>query len=339
MSRDALLDQLLQESLPVEVRRACLADLSRQLGRIADAAEQQTFRMVLLRAAHIATSKGNTAVADELNALATRDARWLVTLGALEACHSLGTPIRVTVQDGPPVDRAIEAQLEKLSFPVGPELETKYRFSALTCESDVLAVTLAPTTWASARKFHTTVQQDPAWASKLADGSWLTPMPFGDWLLPGIAVVHAIIMTSDDKVIVAQRSAEVGYAPEHWSVSFEEQLNGSDIDHEEDAFTAAARRGFAEEFGAELPARDVTPLTTVMQIDLLNLGMITLLRPSMTAEDIRSSWRSVAKDSWEAKEVRGLQLGDLDAGLANLGLLHPSSELRRLALRRWLATR
>jgi hypothetical protein len=101
--------------------------------------------------------------------------------------------------------------------------------------------------------------------------------------------VHAIIMTSDDKVIAAQRSAEVNYAPQHWSVSFEEQLNGSDIGHKQDAFTAAARRGFTEEFGAELAARDVTPLTTVMQVDLLNLGIVMLLRPSPAVVQTRNT--------------------------------------------------
>ena len=338
MSPNSLLDQLLEESLPAEVRKERLADLSRQLRHICDAADEQAFRMVVLRAARIAESKGNIEVADGLTAAAMRDSSWLVTPGALEACYSRGAPLHVTVQDGPPVDEAIEAELDKVSVPVGPELEAKYRFTAMRCERGALAVTLAPTTWASAKKFHTLVQHDPAWASKLPDGTWLTPLPFGDRLLPGIAVVHAIIMTSDDKVIAARRSAQVGYAPERWSLSFEEQVNGSDVGRKEDAFTAAARRGFTEEFGCELPAQHVALLTTVMQIDLLNLGIVALLRSSMTAQEICSSWRSVAKDRWEATEVRGLPLDDLDAGLASLGLLHPSSEFRRLALRRWQAT-
>src|SRR5689334_1892961 len=130
-------------------------------------------------------------------------------------------PVRVTVHDGPPVDPGIETQLQKLSLPTGPNLETKYRFTSLMHQSNALVVTLAPTTWSSAKRFHTAVQRDPAWASKLPDGGWITPMPFGHQLQPGIAVVHAIITTSDGKVIAAQRSAETGYAPLHWSVSFE----------------------------------------------------------------------------------------------------------------------
>jgi hypothetical protein len=338
MDRDALLDQLLEEDPSADVRRAFLDALSGQLGRIGDAAEQQAFRMLLLRAARIAKSRDRAAVANDLTGLAMKDASWLITPDALEASGPPHMPIRATVHDGPPIDAVIEARLEEMSLPASPDLETKYRFTSLMHKKDALAVTLAPTTWTSARRFHTAVQRDPAWASKLPDGRWITPLPFGDRLLPGIAVVHAIIVTSDNEVIAAQRSAETSYAPLHWSVSFEEQLNQKDVGHDEDAFTAAARRGFDEEFGAEIPARNVVPLTTVMQIDLLNLGMIMLLRPPMTAEEIRDSWQSVAKDRWEAKEVHSLPLNGLDAGIASLSLLHPSSELRCLAVQRWLLT-
>jgi hypothetical protein len=338
MTRDVLLDQLLDENLPAEAHRASLNALIRQLERTSGGSEQQAFRMLLLRAARIANSRGSTALAGDLTGLAMNEAAWLVTPGALQACGSLGMPVRVSVHDGPPVDPVIEAQLQKLSLPTGPDLETKYRFTGLMDEKDALKVTLAPTTWTSARRFHAAVQRDPAWASKLPNGRWITPMPFGDQLLPGIAVVHAIIMTSDGKVIAAQRSAETSYAPLHWSVSFEEQLNEKDIGPNEDAFTAAARRGFTEEFGAKIPAASVVPLTAVMQIDLLNLGMIMLLRPPMTAAQIRDSWHSAAKDGWEAKEIRALPLDGLDAGMASLGLLHPSSKLRYQALQRWLLT-
>ena len=337
MTRDALLDKLVKEGLPAEVRRASIDALSGQLERTGDASQQQAFRMLLLRAARIAKSRGSTVVSDDLTALAMKDASWLVTPGALEACGPLAMPIRVSVQDGPPVDAVIQAQLEQLSLPTGPDLETKYRFTTLAHGRDALAVTLAPTTWTSVNRFHTAVQRDPAWASKLPDGRWIRPMPFGDRLLPGIAVAHAIIMASDHQVIATQRSLEVSYAPLHWSVSFEEQLNEKDVGLYEDAFTAAARRGFREEFGAEIPARNIVPVGAVMQMDLLNLGMIMLLRASMTAEEIRESRQSIAKDGWEAKEVRGLPLDSLDQNIANLRL-HPTSELRCLALRRWLFT-
>jgi hypothetical protein len=342
--RDLLLDQLLGAELTAGARQRILADLTRELERIDDPATEQAFRMLLLRAARIAAGPGGSdgpgqaEVAAQLTALAQRDASWLVTPGAVEASPCPGGQVRVTVQDGPPVDPAIEAQVANLTFPVGPELEKKYRYTTLTRTGDALAVTLAPTTWASSRRFHLAVQRDPGWASRRADGGWLTPMPFGDVLLPGIAAVQAIIMTADGQVMAARRSARLSYAPGRWSASFEEQLNGSDIGTGEDAFTAAARRGFAEEFGADLPARDVIPLTMLMETDVLNLGMVMLLRPAMTAEEIRGTWRSGAPDGWEADEVRGLPLGSLDSALAGLGPLHPTSQLRCLALRRWLGT-
>jgi hypothetical protein len=337
MTRDALLDQLVQENLPAEVRRAALDALRCQLRTTEDARQQQALRMLLLRAARIAmTSGGSSAVTGDLTALAMEDASWLITPSALEASSPLNTPIRVSVQDGPPVDASIEAQLQQMSLPNSPDLEAKYRFTAINVKRDALAVVLAPTTWTSAKRFHAAVQRDPAWASKLPDGRWATPVPFGDQLLPGIAVVHAIIVTSDQQVIAAQRSSDVSYSPLHWSVSFEEQLSEKDFSHNHDAFTAAAQRGLHEEFGGEIPAENIVPLATVMQMDLLNLGIIMLLRPPMTTEEVRDSWQSVATDGWEATQVRGLPLDTLNSGLTNLRPLHPSSELRWLALRRRL---
>lgn len=151
MTRDALLDQLVEEDPSVEVRQASLDALSRQLERIRDAVQQQTFRMLLLRAARIAKSRGSTAVSNDLTALAMKDASLLVTPGALEACGPLDVPIRVTVQDGPPVDAVIQKQLQELRIPTGPDLETKYRFTGLTYKRGAAAVNLAPTTWTSAK--------------------------------------------------------------------------------------------------------------------------------------------------------------------------------------------
>jgi hypothetical protein len=332
----ALLDQLVSESPGAEVRAACFAALGRQLGQIGDVAKQQGFRMQLLRAGRVAESKGMATVADDLTQLAARDARWLVTPGAVETSGLLDIPINVTVQDGPPIDAAIERGLQALSVPTGPDLETKYRIAAVKRERQALSVSLVPTTWTSAKKFHAVVEHDPGWLGKLPDGPWITPIPFGDSLLPGIAAVHAIIMSSDGAVIAAQRSAATSYRPLHWSVSFEEQLNEKDLRQHEDAFTAAARRGLKEEFGADSSAQDAVLLAAVMEISLLNLGLVFLLSLPMTARQLIDSWSSKAKDKWEANDVRAIPLDNVDAGMASLGQLHPTSELRWLALQRWL---
>ena len=334
MSCDADLDRVIEVGVGADVLRASLDALHRQLQRAGNAADQQALRMLLLRAAGIARTRG-IAVADDLVGLAMKDARWLVTPGALEASSRLEGPIRVTLWDGPPVDAVVQAQLEALELPAGPDLEMKYRFTALNSGSDGLDATLAPTTWSSAHRFHMALQRDSAWASKLADGRWARPIPFGEQLLPGIAVVHAIILTADRRVIAALRSRATSYAPLHWSVSFEEQLSENDFGHDQDAFTAAARRGFHEEFGAEVSTADVIPLASVLQVDLLNLGVVMLVRPAVTAREIRDSWQSAASDRWEAEDIQSIPLDDLAS--ENIGLqLHPTSQLRCLALRRWL---
>jgi hypothetical protein len=333
---DTALDQVLAADASSQTRLSAVTALGLQLEEMG-AAEQQVLRMLLLRAARIAESRSSSGVADDLDRLALKDALWLVTRGALEACDPPVVPLRVIVQDGPPINSFIEQQLQLLSPVAGPDLETKYRFTALKHDAGVLSVALAPTSWTSASMFHDALQRDPAWASKQSDGRWLRPVPFGDQMLPGMAVVHAIIATSDGKVIAAQRSDEVNYSPGHWSVSFEEQLNEKDFGRNEDPFVAATQRGFHEEFGAEIAPGEVVPLAVLLQIDVLNLGVVMLVRTAMTATEIRDSWRSSAKDSWEAQQVYGLPLGELDTSIARFGQqIHPTSELRCLALRRWL---
>lgn len=335
----ALLDQLLSEGPASETCAARLAALGSQLLAIRSAGEQQGFRLQLLCAARIAASEGLPAMADEFTRLATKDAPWLVTPNALEATEPVDGPISVGVQDGPAISAAIERELQNRSVVTGPDLEAKYRFAAIKQDRHGLSISLVPTTWTDAKRFHSIVEHDPSWARGLPDGWWISPVPFGDCMLPGIAVVHAIIITSDQTVIAAQRSAQTSYRPLHWSISFEEQLNDKDVNQKGDPFSAAARRGLKEEFGVDVAAQDIVPLATVMQVDVLNLGLIFLLRLSMTADQLINSWKFTAKDRWEANEVRAIPLRSADASIASLGQLHPTSEMRLLALRRWLQKR
>ncbi|GIH24150.1 hypothetical protein Aph01nite_24600 [Acrocarpospora phusangensis] len=340
MARDALLDQLLRDVLPTEIREASLDALKRQFDRIHDHEARQAFRFSLLYAAKTALERGSERVAADLVELATATPQWIVTPGALEATAPDGGQVHlsVDVSDGPGVSSFVQDRLAALGhIPTGPDLETKYRFAALRGGGAVEA-SLVPTTWSASNRFHRAVQQDPAWISHRPDGSWLLPLPFGEDVLPGVAVVHAVILTSDRQVVLAQRSDKVGYSPLHWSASFEEQLNERDFSREENPFLHAARRGFREEFGCEVEERQAIPLTTLMQIDLLNLGVVVLLLPDLTGAQIHEHWRSRAKDDWEARDVRWLPVDALLDGVGREPFtpLHCTSELRCQALARWL---
>ena len=202
-------------------------------------------------------------------------------------------------------------------------------------------ITLAPTTWNLTNRFIGALQRDPGLMRHARDGTWIEPVPLGSTALPTIAVVHGIVLTSDDHLLLAKRSARAHYAPAHWSASFEEQLNEHDFNEEADPFTNAACRGFREEFGGDLTPDQVVALSAVLQLDLLNVAMIMLLQPDLTAAQIQESWRSGPLDAWEAQELQSLPIRDLDRlsrGDADPFMpLHTTSRLRSSLLQRWIA--
>ncbi|MEO3807918.1 hypothetical protein ABGB17_02835 [Sphaerisporangium sp. B11E5] len=142
----------------------------------------------------------------------------------LDGALSLRTRI-----DDVPIDAGISATLRDLgNLEMGRNLEQKFRFVDLEYTPDnSLNISLAPTTWSESRSFHIALERDPLRLSRGRDGAWIEPVPLGGTVLPGIAVVHGIVLTSDAQVLFAQRNPKVGYAPLHWSASFEEQLQSA----------------------------------------------------------------------------------------------------------------
>ena len=68
-------------------------------------------------------------------------------------------------------------------------------------------ITLAPTTWNLTNRFIGALQRDPGLMRHARDGTWIEPVPLGSTALPTIAVVHGIVLTSDDHLLLAKRSA------------------------------------------------------------------------------------------------------------------------------------
>lgn len=82
------------------------------------------------------------------------------------------------------------------------------------------------------------------------------------------------------------------------------------------------------------------PLSAILQIDLLNVVIVMLLRPDLTAAQIQQRWRSGSPDAWEAQDLQSLpvehldQLGRSDA--RQFTPLHATSRLRSSLLQRWI---
>jgi hypothetical protein len=350
MARDALLDQLTRDVLPADVREACVRSLEDQLHRAPDAQRRQAFRCVLLHAARITRHRDALTIARRLTELALGrlhgEVGWLVEAGSLEVVSpwplNPQMTLRTTVDNSIPPDPAIDAAVESLGeIDTGPDLETKFRFTELSYGPDhAVHIKLAPTTWRQTSRFVAALQRDPALMRHSSDGTWIEPVPLGSTALPTVAAVHCIVLTADDQILLAQRSRRVHYAPAHWSLSFEEQLNEHDFNGDADPFTQAACRGFSEEFGAELTRDRVVPLSAIMQIDLLNVVIVMLLRPELNTAQIQERWRSGTPDAWEAQDLQSLSLAHLDqlgySDAYQFTPLHPTSLLRKSLLQRWI---
>lgn len=318
IARDALLNELLKDVVPLEVREACLEALKLQFKRCEeDTQPRQNFRFLCLRAARIADWKDASVTARELIEMATagpvgKDV-WLCDPLALEVVAPLpagGGRVVCEIlapESCPPIEPKVIKEMQLYGHQqTGINLEPKYRLTSLTRHSDyTIHVQLTPTAWALGKGFHNAILENPGHFRCMADGSWIEPLPLGTTVLPGLAAVHAIVLTTDCKVLTTQRSDKVGYSPLHWSVSFEEQITYEDSMLGSDMFATAARRGFFEEFGMLIPPERCHGLSALLELDQLNLAVVVLLQPQVTFDQIRERWRTKPRPThhWEANDV------------------------------------
>jgi hypothetical protein len=356
-ARDALLDELLEEVVPPEVREACLESLQYQLDCCANPRLRQSFRSLLLRAARVADQNSAAGTAQELTQAAVKRMcpadDWYADPHALEVVEPPPTAAGwqvaceiVPPTASPPIEPSVLEELQRSgSENTGPDQEPKYRFTEIVRQSDhTLRIQLAPTTWTLGKGFHNTLQKNSRRFLRRNDGSWIEPVPLGPSMLPGLAVVHVMVLTADGMLLMVQRSPKVSYAPLHWSASFEEQVTACDFTRGGNGFVNAARRGFLEEFGLQVPPGNISVLSAVLELDNLNLGLCLLLRPEATAENIRSHWLSEPRPThhWEANAVDSMEahtdlLKQVASGkYSSHEPYHPTSRIRCAILARWL---
>jgi hypothetical protein len=352
-AREALLDELLESTLPAEVRSACLEALELQLRRAADPRARQVFRYFLLRASRAArradaeiTERGLADLALTPKLRSAGD--WAHTAEALEVVppNEESWPVRCSVAEVEAHPAVLRELADVGMEDVGPNLEPKYCFAALRSLGGGLDVTLAPTTWQIGRNFHNAVRKYPH--RFLREGEhWLEPVPLGDTRLPGLAVVHGILLTADHQVLLTQRSAKLAYAPLHWSMSFEEQITARDVQAGDSMLALAAHRGVLEEFGITVDRSRIHVVSMLLELSNLNLATVVLIETAQTVDEIRQIWSGEPPPSHagETEAIAGIAadpavLEDLAAGAEGpFELLHPTSRLRCAILARWLRLR
>jgi len=293
-------------------------------------------------------------------------ARLLVSHGALELRRWPHT-VRLAPREGtPPEFAGAERLVQRIRPPdPGADQEEKIRFLLPEPGADS-SLFHAPSSWRWARPFHcaafTAVQPvahqprshfrgKPEEAGAydralerhvegiaLVHGG-LEALLSGAELLPGLGVVHALIVTADGQVVETRRALDADYYPGAWSVSFEEQIQGEDL-QDENPILACLRRGIREEFGLEV-ARDQVEARLVslfLEWPILNLGAAVVATTTVAGEH----WMSTPGDGELADrrvvpiQHRIASLGGTPWGGVHLGGeddWHPTSALRVALLR------
>lgn len=341
----ALLRELLEPDAYEEVRHAGTTALRRQLLRANSPLARQRLRFLMLMGARVAQQIGRTSNAAALVHAALEPnlqdpEPWIFDEQTLQVAPQppsgldLSLSIR-SVTPQIPIDPQIDALLRSSKLDVGPNLEPKYRVAEWHSEGARLHVVHEATTWTEARQFHQ-LMLNPESVVLRPDGTWLEPLPLGVARLPGLSVVHAIVLTSDNYLILAQRSPRVSYAPRHWSASFEEQITGEDFDQDLSPALKAAARGFQEEFGLPVPAESLRPLTALLELNLCNLGFVVLLRAPWTAQQIQDRWQEEPRPThwYEAVALQAVHVDRnqpdqlVDSVERTVAPLHPTSHFR-----------
>lgn len=244
------------------------------------------------------------------------------------------------LQGEPELHASVREFLERAGAQnTGPGLERKLRPVRFGRRGDDFEVVFAPTTWELGRAFHMAVmaRREPI----VAAPSWLQRTFAGEPITPGLAAVHGVVVTSDMKLVLMRRSAAVLYRPLHWAATFEEQMVAADLSRE-DALDVAVRRGVHEELGITERDAQVEFLTTMIELETLNIAFLSLVKLGASSRDVVE----LAAHAPDAHDADRLHFVDADPavlrslverrGEPNLAPLHPTSALRMSALARHL---
>ncbi|HVB21142.1 MAG TPA: helix-turn-helix domain-containing protein [Ktedonobacteraceae bacterium] len=304
-----------------------------------------------------------------LYALASPNARWLMELAdiqcfAVDDCMIMTNSrnfegwemqeIKTTILDTP---APIPSDLELLRQEKGALIEKDYfnaphyrliSYTPSFSELDYLGIKLAPL------NFYDYYSLTPFFDEPLLtafDGSKISiRQKYGNTaftysstdrgisLIPTPVSIQSVVVTSDEQIILMQRSFPVAFYPNHWSVSFEKTMNAAIIDKDGNIlksgdadFFACAIRGLNEEFAVSNDAiASIKALSLNVEYLTLSVDVITVIKVNLKAEEIRQAWLLKASRKEEAFRFALLST-DLHAVVEKLfsrTLWHPTSRMR-----------
>lgn len=163
-------------------------------------------------------------------------------------------------------------------------------------------------------------------------GAWLR----GETGLPAILAIHGIVIMQDRKIVKTLSAARTIYSANRWSFSFEEQVTAADFqipDH--DPVTAAALRGFGEEFMLPADTCRVKVVSAIVEFPILNPGLVVLIETDEPSERFRQPEDGTISAEFEEIGLIDLSSDALEAEIERPNL-HPASAIRLIILSRLL---
>src|SRR6266436_2848757 len=284
--------------------------------------------------------QANDPQAQSLYTLASDNARWLMQLAGIERfavddCIILANSenfkgwepheIRTTVLTNPlPIpDDLAEIQREKIAAIEKHYFNAPhYRLVSATpafSELDHLKIALAPLGFFDYFSLNpyfdepllTTLDGEPISIRQKYGNTALTysSTDKGTSLIPAPISIQCVVITEDQRILLVQRSLAVAFYPNHWSASFEETMNAPELANQRvqkgDAdFFAGAIRGLDEEFAiAEDAVEDIKVLSLNVEYLTLSVDVFTLIKLTLTIDEIKQGWMVSARHRDEASRV------------------------------------
>ncbi|MCX6219898.1 MAG: hypothetical protein NTZ69_02780 [Bacteroidia bacterium] len=132
---------------------------------------------------------------------------------------------------------------------------------------------------------------------------------------PHSICLHLIIVTRDRKVLTTLRSPEVGYYPNKWSVSVEEQLNKNDfVDGPENVIKRWLKRLLEEEIGIDESDYNISNfrlLSLFLESEIMNCSLCGLVKLEISSEELKKILQAKPKKDKEFTKCIFLSYSEL----------------------------
>jgi len=153
--------------------------------------------------------------------------------------------------------------------------------------------------------------------------------------VPSSLCMHLVVVTADERVLLARRALDAGYYPGAWACTLEEQAELEDLDGPPDrVLTRWIARALEEELhlgsGASAPD-DGRALTAFLECDILNAAVCCHVRLAVTADAVEAALARRPERGRELIEHAFVAHEALEAWVERpRGTLHPATPYRVL---------